>query len=133
MSTCRVTLFIAAASALFLAGCSYSGSMNRTLHPDSTADIQGKVGEVMSFGLPGNAGTGYTWNLTSTLPKFLEAVGEPTFVADHADMPGSSGVTKFTFKAKSVGEETLRFEYARSWEKNVAPARWAEVELVIKP
>lgn len=126
-----IPFLIAGAFAAVLAGCAHTGAKAHTLHVDSTAKVQGKVGEVMTFGLPGNAGTGYTWNQVTTPPSFLQEIGKPTFVADHADMPGSSGETRFEFKAMSAGEGTLRFEYSRSWEKNVPPARWAKVEVTV--
>ena len=113
-------------------GCQYTGAMSQTLHTDATTTVKGVIGEEMTFDLPGNAGTGYTWTLTSGMPSFLKAVGEPTFVGDHAGMPGTSGVTRFQFVAVTEGSATLRFEYARSWEKDVAPVRWAEVEISVK-
>jgi len=129
----RVTPFFAFLLLGFASvGCRYTGAMSETLHTDASTSVSGVVGEEMTFDLPGNAGTGYAWSLNGALPEFLEAVGEATFVADHAGMPGSSGVTRFQFMAVATGSATLRFEYARAWEKDVPPVRWAEVEMSIK-
>ena len=132
MHTRIVSLLVLGALACVPLGCAYTGSMAETLHVDSSTTVEGSVGEEMTFDLPGNAGTGYTWKLVGSLPSYLEAIGGPVFVPDHANMPGSSGVTRFQYKATSAGGGTLRFEYARSWEKDVPAVRWAEVKMSVK-
>ncbi|MCH2160562.1 MAG: protease inhibitor I42 family protein [Phycisphaerales bacterium] len=103
----------------------------RTVHTDSTTRMTAGVGETVEFGLPGNAGTGYTWAIAGNLPDCVKEVGEPYFKADHPDMPGSSGTTRFRFEAVKAGNASIRFEYARPWEKDARAARWSVVDITI--
>jgi inhibitor of cysteine peptidase len=76
--------------------------------------------------LPSNPSTGYQWKVVSTNRTF----GYP---ADVKFLPngggvGSGGVERFTWKTKNtfrpmLGEHTVKMEYARSWETDVAPAK----------
>ena len=74
-----IPFLIAGAFAAVLAGCAHTGAKAHTLHVDSTAKVQGKVGEVMTFGLPGNAGTGYTWNQVAAAGRPPEDKWQPTW------------------------------------------------------
>ena len=57
-----------------LSGCesgmsSSKGSVDgRILHSDSTTSMTARVGEVVELGLPGNAGTGFTWTIVGDCP-----------------------------------------------------------------
>ena len=102
-----------------------------TLHSDSTTKVDARVGQVLEFGLPGNAGTGYTWSIAGSLPSCLKKVSEPFFKADRPEMPGSSGTTRFRFEMVEAGEGTIRFEYGRPWEESASPARWSVVDISI--
>ena len=102
-----------------------------TLHSDSTTQTHVRVGQVLEFGLPGNAGTGYTWSVVGDLPSCLKKVSEPFFKADRPAMPGSSGTTRFRFEMVEVGEGKIRFEYGRPWEEAATPVRWSVVDIHI--
>ena len=116
-----------------LAGCRSSGSIgSQALHVDSTARISTRVGDSMTWTLPANAGTGYTWSVVGDVPDCVVQVGEMKFVPDRVDTPGSSGQARFTFKGVSKGQGAIRFEYARPWEKDVKAARWAVMDLSVR-
>ena len=120
-----------------LSGCesgmsSSKGSVDgRTLHSDSTTSMTARVGEVVELGLPGNAGTGFTWTIVGELPDCLKKVAEPYFKADHPELPGSSGTTRFRLEAVEAGSGSIRFEYARPWDKDAPPARWSVVDITV--
>ncbi len=86
----------------------------------------------MTFTLPSTAGTGYSWSVVGDLPPCVVQVGEVRFIADQVDTLGSGGKSEFTFKGVSKVHGSIRFEYARSWEKDVKAARWAVMDLTIK-
>ena len=44
---------------------------------------------------------------------------------------GVPGVFTCTFKAKKVGQEVISLSYARPWEKNVAAAETAKVDVTV--
>lgn len=72
---------------------------------------------VLVVALSGNPTTGYEWNCAAT-GECLSG-GDCEYVQYPADegMVGVGGVFIFRFTPKSAGSETLRFTYARCWEK----------------
>lgn len=84
--------------------------------------------------LKSNPTTGYSWRLAK--PSVLFEIVRDDYESTPMAQPvaGSGGIQFFTLNAKQVGEETLRFEYVRPWEKDVAPAKTQECKVtVIKP
>jgi inhibitor of cysteine peptidase len=82
-------------------------------------------GQSLNVTLESNATTGYEWSVTSTDRTF----GYPTerFLAPTSGAMGAPGKQKFTWKTKSplsmVGKHVVTLSYARSFEKNVKPAK----------
>ena len=128
-------IYCSIAALALMAGCETTPARDtgrtETLHSDSTTQVNARVGQVLEFGLPGNAGTGYTWSVVGDLPSCLKKVSEPFFKADRPEMPGSSGTTQFRFEMVEVGEGSIRFEYGRPWEESAAPVRWSVVDIRI--
>ena len=116
-----------------LVGCRSSGSIgNQALHVDSTVRISIRVGDSLTWTLPANAGTGYSWTVVGDVPDCVVQVGEMKFIPDRVDTPGSSGTAHFTFRGVSKGQGAIRFEYSRPWEKYVKAARWASVVISVR-
>ncbi len=92
-----------------------------------------KGGEV-AVALAGNPTTGYTWALISGNDAVLKSAGEAVYEAAKvpAGMVGSGGTYTFKFSAIAAGTATLKFGYARPWEKDVAPAKTFTVSVVVK-
>jgi inhibitor of cysteine peptidase len=82
-------------------------------------------GQSINLTLESNATTGYAWSVTST----DKTLGYPTerFLSPSSSALGASGQQRFTWKTKSplsmIGKHTVTLAYARSFEKNVKPAR----------
>jgi len=77
--------------------------------------------------LSANPTTGYKWVVASTDRTFGYPSSD-TFAGGGASAPvGSGGIQKLTWKTKSpldmTGSHTVKLEYKRSWENNVAPAK----------
>ncbi len=84
------------------------------------------VGQRVQVRLPGNATTGYLWELARIEGAAVEAVGKGEYVPDKPPggkpLEGSGGVSVFTFRAVKPGVATLALEYKRPWEKDQPPA-----------
>ena len=84
--------------------------------------------------LKSNPTTGYSWRLAKPLVLFDLVRSEYESSARAQPAAGSGGIQFFTLNAKQLGEETLRFEYVRPWEKDVAPVKTQACKVtVIKP
>lgn len=98
---------------------------------ESGRTIRGSVGQGVVVTLEGNPSTGYSWSYRSAPPEALEPVGEPEYIPDLPVRPGSGGRMRHRFTAILKGEAALRFEYRRSWEADVPPAKVVTYTLVI--
>jgi inhibitor of cysteine peptidase len=64
---------------------------------------------------------GYHWHVTEKGEPVLELLSETTI--PNAGAVGGSGHHVWRFRAASLGETRLTFEYSRPWEKSAKPAR----------
>ena len=106
---------------------------------DATADgttQQLKQGEVLSITLESNPSTGYGWVATISDPAIMVQMGEPVYQEppSNSSTPalGASGTQTFYFQALETGATTLRLDYKRSFETNVAPEKTVRVAVEVK-
>jgi inhibitor of cysteine peptidase len=72
--------------------------------------------------LPSNLTTGYAWALIeSAETPALKRLG--TYASNAAGAPASGGMQNWSFEATGVGQQELRFEYRRPWERDRPPAK----------
>jgi inhibitor of cysteine peptidase len=120
---------------LFLTGfvAARSATTNTITEASDGKEIKAAVGQILVVELPSNRTTGYGWSQPATTDTVLERLGEPDFVRDTAPsgMVGTSGKDVFRYRAAKAGQETLRLEYARPWEKNAAPAKVVTFNVVV--
>jgi inhibitor of cysteine peptidase len=91
------------------------------------------LGQELIVRLPGNPSTGYRWSLAAAPAGPLEAIGSPVFErAQTASQVGASGREVWKFKSRQKGQEALRFEYRRPWEKDVPAAQTASYEVTVR-
>jgi len=89
--------------------------------PSETIEVT--VGEDFVISLDSNPTTGYSWQLASSLPAWLELIGsEYVPTPTEPGIVGSGGVEEWTFRANAEGTATITFEYRRPWEKDQPPA-----------
>lgn len=72
---------------------------------------------VFQIDLPGNAGTGYSWELTlrsAQVTPGLQLVDRQTKVLNN--LPGGGNVTTYTIKAVKKGHQQVNAIYRRPWE-----------------
>jgi len=111
--------------ALVAAGAAFAMSTDEpseatvyTADDDGTSIVL-EPGESFSVVLPGNATTGYSWQVEGIDAAILSAA-EPVYVSD-SELVGAGGVYTFTFTAAAAGETQVRLVYLRPWEQ-VEPA-----------
>ena len=107
--------------ALVAAGAAFAMSTDEpseatvyTADDDGTSIVL-EPGESFSVVLPGNATTGYSWQVEGIDAAILSAA-EPVYVSD-SELVGAGGVYTFTFTAAAAGETELRLVYLRPWEQ----------------
>lgn len=137
----RVTGLACLAVVFALAGCSvpdgggggYSGEtvIDATDGPQKRTIARGRT---LVVRLQGNVTTGYAWTCTANGAPVTEAVGEPEYVAGLAPRGkvGTGGTHVFRFRAAQQGQTELRFAYARSWEKDIAPLKTTAVTVTVE-
>ena len=118
---------------LLLAGCA-STRAAKTLTPlDNGHEVAVAVGQVLIVKLPSNPTTGYSWSLPSGAePAILKKAGEPAFTRESPfGIIGAGGTEIWRFRATKAGRQTLRLDYARPWEKDVAPVQTVSFDVVV--
>ncbi len=81
------------------------------------------IGYMTQIQLESNPTTGYSWRLAKPASLFDVAKDDYKPAAKQPNVVGSGGTQVITLRAKQQGEETLKFEYVRPWEKDVAPVK----------
>jgi inhibitor of cysteine peptidase len=136
---CR-QLAAAIVSAL-LAACSLPSQPEPTAKMDSVVvapdppggRIELALGQELVVRLPGNPSTGYRWSLAAAPAGPLEATGSPAFErAQTASQVGAGGHEVWKFKSIQKGQDALRFEYRRPWEKDVPAAQTASYQVTLR-
>jgi inhibitor of cysteine peptidase len=120
--------------ACLLAGCA-TNSSTRVLTPlDNGHEVTVTVGQVLVVELPSNRTTGYEWNYRIVGGVF-EQVGQREFMEDAHPfgMVGVGGTEIWRFRAVKGGRQTLRLDYVRPWEKDVAPVKTVSFNVVVEP
>jgi predicted secreted protein len=92
-------------------------------------NIQIGINDVLIVRLQAQAGTGYSWAVT-TVPSFLRLSQEHTEPTGRT-IPGGPEVQLFTFKPISSGNALLSFAYWRPWETGQPPARTYNVKVSV--
>jgi predicted secreted protein len=88
---------------------------------DSGKVIEVGRGERVIVRLASNRTTGYSWALLSSGADALTRLAsEYTQVVGAEGKPGADGVESWYFHAKGAGQQELRFEYRRPWERDAA-------------
>jgi inhibitor of cysteine peptidase len=92
------------------------------------------TGATLVVRLDANRTTGFAWTWSASTPGVLTAAGEPAYesAAAPAGTAGAGGAQVFSFTAAAPGTTTLRFAYARAWEKDVPPARTVTYDVTVK-
>ncbi|MCT4611801.1 MAG: protease inhibitor I42 family protein [Clostridia bacterium] len=80
--------------------------------------------------LEGNATTGYGWEIKSS-DEGIVSVEKDEYITNNSKMMGAPGKHHFLLKANKKGIATIKFEYKRSWEKDVEPIETIEYKIFV--
>jgi len=94
-------------------------------------EVQAKVGQPVIIRLPGTAGTGYTWQVSSPLCDFLPLAFSQQLESSKDGRVGGPSEWVFTFTPVGAGTCNMSFQYHRPWERGVAPAETRTVAVVV--
>lgn len=89
-----------------------------------------KVGETFEIELPSNQSTGFSWHYMPNEKSLVDSV-KVSYEVSSKNAVGVSGIETWEFLAKEKGQESLLFEYKRSWE-NIAPAKTKTIHIKIE-
>ena len=81
-----------------------------------------KVGDTLVVRLPGQLGTGFSWQLATKDGEALAVAGSKVDTKG-GGAPGGAEHQAFSFAARSAGTQTLEFRYMRPWERDKPPAK----------
>ena len=98
---------------------------------DAGRSIELRAGDALEVTLPGNASTGFQWEVKSVDTSILKPGGEPEFKAS-SNALGSSGQFTLRFGAVAPGQTQLQLIYHRPFEKDTPPAQTFEVTVTVK-
>lgn len=95
------------------------------------SEVRAAVGQPVIIRLPGTAGTGFTWQLSSTPCPELSMVFSQQLESSTDGRVGGPSEWVFTFSANSAGTCELAFVYHRPWERGVPPAESRTVKVIV--
>ncbi len=112
-----------------------SGSKDRLYltEADDSRNIDMRDGEIIVVKLKANRASGFAWVMVDSTGDVLVRAGNPSYVANASTngKVGSGGVETWRFRAVRPGEQTMRLEYRRPWERNV-PERKFRFSVTVK-
>ena len=92
-----------------------------------------KVGWELEVQLPANHTTGYSWVLMPVDNPAVKSQGEATYRENTtAGKVGVGGVEIWRFSTIKAGEEDLKFEYRRPWEKETPAAKTMTIQVTVQ-
>lgn len=132
MKTTLFSVLCLALLAASLAGCTSNAGETITITAEQAGQtVELQVGDTLVVLLPGNPTTGFNWFPAPQDPPLLEQAGEPQATPASLAL-GAPATIALQFRAVGVGQTTLRLDYQRGWEEDVAPESSFEVAVVVR-
>jgi inhibitor of cysteine peptidase len=100
-------------------------------YKETDPSIDASVGENFNIMLPSNHTTGYSWSLGMIADNSQVVIIGTDYDIPETPKMGEGGDEIWHLKAVASGNVTLKFYYARSWEKE-KPAREVSFSVNIK-
>ena len=97
---------------------------------DSGTTVNFSTDDPFEIVLPGNASTGYTWQVMPFDSAVIKQVGKPEFKPKD-DRIGAGGEITFKFQTIADGQTDLLLVYRRGWEENEPAAKKFEMKIVV--
>jgi inhibitor of cysteine peptidase len=126
-------IFSFALAAGLIAGCATTPGTKTLTVFDNNKQVNLAAGQTFVVELEARPTTGYRWDYQQEGNAALELVAGPRYQADAtpSSLVGGSGREYFTFRAANAGQQTLKLEYHRPFEPDVAPVQTVVYNLVV--
>ncbi|MCF0056830.1 protease inhibitor I42 family protein [Dyadobacter sp. CY356] len=113
--------------------CATSKSRHKVVILEKSEDtVALRSGSSLTVKLPLQAGTGYDWTLDKGKSQ-IEEISTSTNKSEDKNLPGGKMIKTFTLRTtKAMGEDVLKFNLSRSFEKNPA-AETRILNVIIEP
>lgn len=108
-------IIVLSAIVIIASSCKTTSVNNSDANEEFVYEIS--VGETLEIKLAANPTTGYSWNWANEENVTIIDSSGYRYVMDEPVMAGSGGSDVWTFVGVKAGQETIVFEYARSWER----------------
>lgn len=105
------------ALAAFVLLVGVAGCAARKVYGENTLRIATAVGQDVVIKLASNPTTGYDWQIGGSPDPRIAALIESDYELPRSPAPGAGGQRRWTFRAVGPGTTTIRFDYARPWER----------------
>ncbi len=102
----------------------FLSSCNKEAEPLQKFDIN--VGDQFTIELEANWSTGYSWDWENSLEVSVVDTTGRIYIQSDPGLGGTTGIEKWTFVGKLVGEETLRFVYRKANDEDPEPTEMRE-------
>jgi inhibitor of cysteine peptidase len=111
-----------------------SGEPVALAEADSGANVTASIGKEIVLTLSTTPGTGYGWMLVDSAAPVLRLLEGAAVTRDSASSTkaGAPATAKWKFRADAAGTGTIRLEYRRPWERDVAAARLYQVSVEVR-
>ena len=87
--------------------------------PDNGTALDLRQGQVVTVVLPSNRSAGLSWTLAEPSGTAMVLDGKPVYAAAPTKGGGSGGTETWRFRAARSGEQAVRLEYGREWQRSV--------------
>lgn len=100
--------------------------------PGSGTSVVSAPGQDFTLTLESNRTTGYGWQIRHPGDDKIVHFVKNDYVSPQTQAVGAGGQETWTFRAIAPGQTTIALEYARPWEKDVAPAKIATYTIMVR-
>lgn len=117
------------------AGAASSGTKSglALTQSDDGRHLDVRDGDIIVVKLKANRASGFGWVMADSTGDVLVRAGNPVYVpnASKNGKVGSGGMETWRFRAVHPGDQTMRLEYRRPWERNI-PERTMRFAVTVK-
>jgi predicted secreted protein len=130
-------IVVAVLAVTAIGGCGAGGPKSSGPSQTTPGNVTGesktvKVGEEFKVELESNPTTGFDWQMTTRPDETILGLTGDEFVSSNTSAVGAPGVRTWRFKALKAGNTNMVFQYMRSWEKDVPPAKTHSLSVTVE-
>jgi inhibitor of cysteine peptidase len=118
---------------IFIVACATTSTIKLT-EQDQGRAVKLVQGQQLRISLDANPTSGFRWYEPVVTDGVLKRMGEPQFVRDDPNDEHITGRGKLTwlFQAARPGQQTVRLEYGRPFERDLKPVRVVSFDVQVE-